>query len=263
MKRILLFCLIGLTTIACQQVDHVTPTDTCQLAQFVDGGGSNQFTYDATGSLTKWVITIPVSNSTTDIFQYDFTRDATGRISSLTQTRTFEGKLLSTATALFTYTNRLLTSTSTTVDPANPGSISRTFSYDPNGRMSKRVVSDKTSGFTSTETYEYDSRGNCTRYNYTDSNGVKSEIIATYDTSKNPEQLLIKSIPFNLLTGRPWSVNAVLTTKESFDYGQSPETYTSQRTALTTDVSGYVTSATLTYDDGYVGKTTYSLINCQ
>lgn len=263
MKRILILCLIGLTSLSCKKEGEVTPADTCRLAQFVNGGGPNQFTYDQTGSLTKWVITIPVSSSTSDIIQYDFTRDATGRISSLNQTRTFEGKQMPTAIAQFTYTNGLLTSTSTTLDPAKPGSISRTFTYDTNGRMSKRVVSDKTSGFTSTEGYEYDSQGNCTKYNYADSYGIKNEIISTYDTTKNPEQLLLKSIPFNLLTGLPWSVNAVLTTKESFDDGTGAVTYTSKQTDLKTDTNGYVTSVTLTYNDGYVGKTTYSLMNCQ
>lgn len=266
MKQILLYCLIGLTTFSCMLQDHISPTDTCKLAQIVNGGGPNDFTYNAAGDLTRWVITTPVSTSTTDITQYDFTRDATGRISSLTQTRTFEGKPSGTATAQFTYTNGLLTSTSTTVDPAKPDAISRTFSYDSNGRMSKRVVNDQTSGFTSTETYEYDSRGNCTKYNYTDSNGIKYDFEYTYDTNKNPEQLLIKSIPFNLSTGMPWSVNAVLTSKETYDYGSfgnGPETYTSERTDLQTDARGYVTSITLTYNDGLVTKTTYSLTGCQ
>lgn len=262
MKRILLFGLIGLTTLSCQQVDHVTPTDTCKLAQIVNGGGSNDFSYDATGSLTQWVITTPVNTTTTEIVQYDFTRDATGRISSLAQTITSAGKLLASSTAQFTYTNGLLTSTSTTVDPANPGSISRTYSYDSNQRMSKRVVTDKTSNFTSTETYEYDSRGNCTKYTYTDSYS-KIELESTYDTSKNPEQLLIKSIPFNLRTGIPWSVNTVLTTKETYAFPSGTDIYIGKQTELKTNASGYVTSSTLTYDDGYVGKTTYSLINCQ
>lgn len=263
MKSGSLFCLLGCITLSCGLEDHITPTDTCQLAQIVSGGTTNEFTYDPAGSLTKWLITTPVSDSTTDVVQYDFTRDPAGRISSLNQTRTFEGTSLGTATAQFTYTNGLLTSTTTTVDPADPGTISRTFSYDSHGQMSKRVTTDKTSGFTSTEIYEYDNRGNCTRYNYTDSYGTKTELLTTYDTSKNPERLLIKSIPFNLLTGIPWSVNAALTTKDTFDYGTGAVTYTSQRTDLKTGAGGYVTSTTLTYDDGYVAKASYSLINCQ
>lgn len=263
MKRILYCCLLGLTTLSCTMQDHLTPADTCQLAQIAIGGGTNEFTYNPAGNLTRWVITNPVSASTTDIVQYDFTRDATGRISSLTQIRTFEGKSLGIATALFTYTNGLLTSTSTTVDPANPGSISRTFSYDPSGRMSQRVVVDKLSGFTSTETYAYDSRGNCTSYTYTDSYGVKNEFTNTYDTSKNPEQLLIKSIPFNLLTGQPWKFNTIQTSKETYIDPTGSDTYTSNQTDLQTGAKGYVTSYTLAYNDGYVGKVTYSLTGCQ
>ena len=263
MKQILLFCLIALTALSCKKEDDVTPADTCKPLQFVKGGSRNDFTYNVTGNLTKWVITTPVSATSTFIVQYDFTRDATGRISSLIQTRTLEGKLLSTANAQFTYTNGLLTSTSTTVDPANPGSISRTFTNDSNGRMSKRVVSDKTDGFNSTETYEYDNRGNCTHYTYTDSYGSKSDLEYTYDTSKNPEQLLIKSIPFNLLTGLPWSVNAVLTSKETYVDPTGTESYTSKQTDLQTDAKGYVTSYTLIYNDGYMGKTTYFLTGCQ
>ena len=263
MKRILLFCLIGLTTLSCTLQDHVTPTDTCKLAQYINYTGRNDFTYDGAGNVSNWLITRMFSNGKAYIINYDFTRDATGRISSLNQTITNDGNIEGTATAQFTYTNGLLASTSTTVDPANPGSISRTFSYDSNGRMSKRVVSDKTADFLSTETYEYDSRGNCTKYNYTDSDGLKNEQVFTYDTSKNPEQLLIKSIPFNLSLGLPWSVNVVLTTKETFDFGAGPEISTSKRTDIKTDARGYVTNATQTYDDGYVVKDTYSLINCQ
>ena len=263
MKRILLVSFVCLFALSCKKEADVTPTDTCKLAQIVNGTGRNDFTYDAAGNLSKWLITRAFSNGKPYIINYDFTRDATGRISSLNQTITNDGKIEGTATALFTYTNGLLTSTSTTVDPAKPGSISRTFTNDSNGRMSKRVVVEKTSGFTTTETYEYDSRGNCTKYNYTDSDGIKDDYVFTYDTSKNPEQLLIKSIPFNLSIGLPWSINAVLTTKETFDYGAGPEIYTSKRTDIKTDARGYVTSATQTYDDGYVVKDTYSLINCQ
>lgn len=253
--------LIVLSTLSCKKETEITATDTCKLARIANYG-TNDFTYDQAGNLTKWVITTPLSTSTTEVVYYDFTRDGTSRISSLTQTITTDGKTQASAVAQFTYANGLLTSTSTTVDPAKPGSISRTFSYDSNGRMSKRVVSDKTDGFTSTELYEYDSRGNCTKYNYLDSY-AKSEEVYTYDTSKNPEQLLIKSIPFNLRTGRPWSVNAVLTAKETYEYPSGTETYTAKLTDLKTDASGYVTSATLTYNDGYVRKTSYSLTGCQ
>ncbi len=263
MKRILMFCLIGLSALSCKKETDVTPADTCKLVQFANYTGRNDFTYDAAGNLSKWLITRAFSNGKAYIINYDFTRDATGRISSLNQTITNDGKVEATATAQFTYTNGLLTSTSTTVDPANPGSISRTFTYDSNGRMSKRVVVDKTAGSTTTETYEYDSRGNCTKYGYSDSDGIKEEKVFTYDTSKNPEQLLIKSIPFNLSIGLPWSVNVALTTKETFDYGIGSDTYSTKRTDIKTDARGYVTSATETYDDGYVVKDTYSLTGCQ
>ena len=263
MKPLLSFCLIVLTTLSCTTQEHILPADTCKLARIVNGVSTSDFTYDASGNLSKWLITSVFPDGKTQLVNYDFTRDATGRISSLNQTITFDGKIEGTATALFTYTNGLLTSTSTTTDPAQPGSISRTFTNDSNGRMSKRVVIDKISGFTSTETYEYDSQGNCTNYNYTDPHGIKNEIIATYDTSKNPEQLLIKSIPFNLLTGLPWSVNTTLTTKETFVGSMGTTTYIGKQTDLKTDAKGYVTSMTLTYDDGYVSKRMYSLINCQ
>lgn len=263
MKSNLLSCFLSLVLLSCGLEDHVTPAETCQLAQLTREGGPYNFTYDSAGSLTRWVITFPVSSSTTDVVQYDFTRDGTGRISSLVQTRVFEGKPVSTATAVFSYTDDLLTSTATTVGGNNPTTISRTFSYDRNRRMSKRLVTDNKSGFTSTETYAYDDRGNCTTYTYVDSDGYESLLESTYDTSKNPEQLLIKSIPFNLLTGLPWSVNAILTTKEQYVDPTGTVRYTSQRTDLKTGAKGYVTSTTLTYDDGYVGTTSYSLINCQ
>ena len=263
MKRILLVCLIGLTTLSCKDEVDVAPADSCKLARLVNYTGTNDFTYDATGNLSNWLITRKFSTGKLYIINYAFTRDATGRISSLNQTITNDGKIVGTATAQFTYTNGLLTSTSTTVDPANPGSISRTFTYDSNNRMSKRVVLDKTSGFTTTEIYEYDSRGNCTKYSYSDSDGNKDDFVYTYDTSKNPEQLLIRSIPFNLSTGLPWSVNVALTMEETFSDGTDVFTFTSKRTDITTDPRGYVTGATETYDDGYVVKDMYSLINCQ
>ncbi len=263
MKTILAFCLLALFTLSCKKEADVSPADTCKLARLINYTGTNDFTYDAAGNLSKWLITRAFSNGKKYLINYDFTRDATGRISSLNQTITNDGLIQSTATAQFTYTNGLLTSTSTIVDPAKSPTISRTFTYDSNGRMNKRVVSEKTSGFTSTEIYEYDSRGNCTTYTYTDSDGFKNERVFTYDTSKNPEQLLIKSIPFNLSTGLPWSINVVLTTKDTSDFGQGPEPYTSKRTDIKTDVRGYVTGATETYDDGFVVKDMYSLTGCQ
>ena len=262
MKRNIVLCLIALSALSCKKEGEITATDTCKLARIANYG-TNDFTYDATGNLVKWVITTPLSSTTTEVVQYDFTRDATSRISSLTQTITANGKTQASAVAQFSYTNGLLTSTSTTVDPAKPGSISRNFSYDSQGRMSQRVVSDKTDGFTSTETYAYDSRGNYTTYTYTDSYGVKNEFINTYDTSKNPQQLLIKSIPFNLRTGLPWLVNTIQTSKETYVAPTGSDTYTSKQTDLKTDAKGYVTSSTLTYNDGYVATVTYSLINCQ
>ena len=117
-------------------------------------------------------------------------------------------------------------------------------------------------GFTQTSTYEYDSRGNCTRYVYTATDGSKEERVFTYDTSKNPEQLLIKSIPSNPLTGLPLSVNVALTTKETYNDGTGPVTYIGKQTDLKTDARGYVTSTTLTYDDGFVAKTAYTLRDC-
>ena len=99
------------------------------------------------------------------------------------------------------------------------------YTYDSNQRISKAVSTE--TGFTQTSTYEYDSRGNCIRYVYSSSEGNKTEQVLTYDTSKNPEQLLTKSIPFNLLTGRPWSVNTVLTSKETYVDPTGTVTYTS------------------------------------
>ena len=264
MKRILLLCLIVLTTLSCTLQDHVTPADTCKLVQFVNVNGTNDFTYDATGGVSKWLITRPLANGTAYVVNYDFTRDATGRISSLNQTITDAGVVVGTATAQFTYTNGLLTSTSTSTEPGKPATISRTFTYDNDGRMIKRVVTDTKSSYSSTETYEYDSRGNCTKYNQTNTFGYKEERVFTYDNSKNPEQLLTKSIPFNLLTGLPWSVNVAVTSKATFDYGKGPETDNSTRSNVKTGANGYVTSATETFDnDGYVSNETYTLTGCQ
>ena len=265
MKKIFLFCLMGLYAQSCTISDHLAPTpaDSCKLAQFVNVNGTNDFTYDATSNLSQWAIT-SVFDTIKQVVTYRFTRDATGRISSLNQTITSNGKVEANATAQFTYTNGLLTSTSTTVDPANPGSISRTFSYDSNGRMSKRVVIDTKDNYSSTETYEYDSGGNCTKYTLTNTYGYKEERVFTYDTSKNPEQLLIKSIPFNLRTGLPWSVNVAVMTKATFDYGKGPIADNSTRSNVKTGANGYVTSATETFDsDGYMSNETYTLTGCQ
>lgn len=265
MKKILLFCLIGLTALSCTITDHLVPVpaDSCKLAQFVNVNGTNDFTYDANGGLSKWLITREFPDGTSFVVNYDFTRDATGRISSLNQTITDAGVNVGTATATFTYTNGLLTTTSTSTEPGKPATISRTFTYDNNGRMTKRVVTDSKNNFSSTETYEYDSRGNCTKYNQTNSFGYKEERVFTYDTSKNPEQLLTKSIPFNLLTGLPWSVNVALTTKATFDYGKGPITDNSTRSNVKTGANGYVTSATETFDtDGYMANETYTLTDC-
>lgn len=266
MKKIYLFSLLSLLTLSCIN-DHIqpTPADTCKLAQFVNVNGTNDFTYDATGGLSKWLITREFPDGTSFVVNYDFTRDATGRISSLNQTITDAGVNVGTATATFTYSNGLLTSTSTSTEPGQPATISRTFTYDNNGRMIKRVVIDTQNNFSSTETYEYDSRGNCTKYNQTNSFGYKEERVFTYDDSKNPEQLLTKSIPFNLFTGLPWSVNVAVTTKATFDYGngKGPIIDNSTRSNIKTGVNGYVTSASETFDsDGYVAQETYTLTGC-
>ena len=264
MKKLFLFALLGLFALSCNDHSQPTPADTCKLAQFINVNGTNDFTYDATGGLSKWLITRVFPDSTSFVVNYDFTRDATGRISSLNQTITDAGVNVGAATATFTYTNGLLTSTSTSTEPGQPATISRTFTYDNNGRMTKRVVTDTKNNFSSTETYEYDSRGNCTKYNQINTFGYKEERVFTYDNSKNPEQLLTKSIPFNLLTGLPWSVNVAVTTKTTFDYGKGPEPDNSTRSNVKTGANGYVTSATETFEsDGYMAKETYTLTGCK
>lgn len=264
MKQILLFCLIGLTTLSCRIQDHINPTDTCQLAQIAADGTTDDLTYDATGNLIQWVYTSDLQGGSKYAITYVFTNDATGRVSTRLMTIAIDGKaLVKPATTQYTYTNGLLTSANTVYNLANSTTrtVNTTYTYDSNQRIIKAVSIE--TGLTQTSTYEYDSRGNCTRYSYTNTNGSEEERVFTYDTSKNPEQLLIKSIPFNPLTGLPFSVNAVLTSTEIYDDPTGPVTYISKQTDLKTDARGYVTSVTLTYDDGYVGITTYSLTGCQ
>ena len=262
MKTILAFCFIALFTLSCKKENDVTPTDTCKLAQFGNGGRTNNLTYDAAGNLTQWVSTSDLQGGSKFVITYNFTHDATGRISTRVQTIAIDGKLQGKpSTTQYTYTNGLLTSASTVYELTNSSrTVSRTYTYDSNQRVIKAVSTE--TGFTQTSTYEYDSRGNCIRYAYSATDGSKQESLFTYDTSKNPEQLLTKSIPSNPLTGLPWSVNVALTEKQTYDDGSGPVTFTSKRTDLKTDAKGYVTSTTLTYDDGYVAKETYTLTDC-
>ncbi len=263
MNRIFIFCLITLSSLSCKKEAEITPADTCQLAQLGSNDGTNDFTYDAAGKLTQWVATSTLQGGSKFTQTYVFTYDPTGRISTRVQTIAIDGKIQGKpGTTQYSYTNDRLTSARTVYElPNSTRVITTNYTYDSQQRISKGVSTE--TGFTQTSTYEYDSRGNCIHYVYISSDGVKDERIFTYDTSKNPEQLLAKSVPFNYQTGLPWSVNAVLTTKESFDDGTGAVTYTSKQTEVKTDASGYATSTTLTYNDGYVGKTTYSLINCQ
>ena len=265
MKKLILFCLLGLFTLSCQKNDDVNPTDTCKLGQFGDGDQTNDLTYDAAGNLTQWVVTSNLQGGSKFVITYAFTRDATGRISSRLQTVAIDGKVQGKpSTTQYTYTNGLLTSANTVFElTASTRVVTRTYTYDSNQRLIKSVSTE--TGFTQTNTYEYDSRGNCTKYNRTNSFGYKEERVFTYDDSKNPEQLLIKSIPFNLFTGLPWSVNVAVTTKATFDYGngKGPIIDNSTRSNIKTGVNGYVTSASETFDsDGYVAQETYTLTGC-
>lgn len=266
MKRILIFCLIGLSALSCKKENDVTPADTCKLTQFGDDDLTNDLAYDAAGNLTQWVTTSNLQGGSKFVITYAFTYDASSRLSTRLQTIAIDGKVqVKPAPTQYTYTNGLLTGANTVYNVADSAhstrTVNTTYTYDSNQRISKAVNTE--TGFTQTSTYEYDSRGNCIRYVYSSSDGDKTEIIATYDTSKHPEQLLTKSILFNPLTGRSLSVNAVLTTRETYVDPTGTYTYTSKQTDLKTDAKGYVTSSTLTYNDGYVSKRTYSLTGCQ
>lgn len=275
MKKTLLLALVLLfATLSCKK-DDATPTPIapiatifCKLNQaVVTGSGltTYDFTYDAaTGNITKYTLSTVAGNDK-QVLTQTLTYNKTGQIMTGYQTFAINGKVqMGGGNSTYTYTNGLLTDISylgtnaaTTIPFAR-----KTIKYDANKRMSESVYIS--GNYTITDKYEYDANGNCTKYATIDTDGYSQEIISTYDTSKNPEQIVAKAIPFDFSGGQPWKINVALTTKSTFieQTGAKPEVTTAKRSNIKTDAKGYVISATYTSSDGTSSNETYSLADC-
>lgn len=264
MKAIILLGLLSLTVLGCKQDSPApaTPTESCRLAQFVDYSGTNDFTYDNDGNLSKWV-NKAVFDTSKVVNTTEFTRDATGRINSLYQTVIINGKMQEggPSTTRYTYTDGLLSSANVFYDLSKPPVVTRTLTYNAGKQLVKRITRNNDNGREIAETYEYDARGNCTHYVFTTGPNFTIDRVLTYDTSKNPQQLLVGRIPLNFNSSMPWPVNVAVTTKETYTINGTQDVYSGTRKVTATNASGYVTASTETFD-GFDTKETVTLTGC-
>lgn len=270
-KKIVLAGLLVALSLSCQKKEDVTPTTTptptvsCKLTQMVIApfGSANtyDFAYDASGNVTKYAI---MSLQGTDILVLTQTLayNTAGQLTSGNQSATLNGKAQGGGGySAYTYTNGLLTGQAFSETASTTPFATATITYDANKRMTKRVYTNSQSKYASTNTYEYDANGNCTHQQFSDSDGYKDDIVSTYDTSKNPQQIVAKGIPFDFGMDNPWQVNLALTVKDTFDDGSGPVVSNGKRTNIKTDAKGYVVGATYTLD-GVATNETYTLTNC-
>lgn len=269
MKTILLFCSIGLFTLSCKKTDGAIPTPVtppmttvfCKLTQAVNGvQGTYDFTYDAAGNITRYSLTT-VNGPDKQVLTHTLTYTTAGQLASGSQTFSINGKTQSgRGTIKYTYASNLLTEQRFFETPTSATAFSNAvLTYDTSKRLMGRVYSNGT--YKSTEKYEFDANGNATRYVFSDTDGYKDEIISTYDTSTNPEQIITKRIPLDFATGQPWKVNLALTTKDTFDDGMGAVITNGKRTNIKTDAKGFVISATYTAN-GVATNETYTLADC-
>ncbi len=266
-KLILVFSMLCTLDFSCKTTTTdptpTTPTAAvfCKLTQMVKNNGTNDFTYGAAGNITKYVNSATYG---TDKFVSTSTQtySSTGQLSSNLVIVAMNGKAQPQQNvSAYTYTNGLPTGiTFTQIGNTSPFAGSA-LKYDANKRLTELVYTNNK--YSSTEKYEYDAAGNCTRYVFTNTDGEKEEIVSTFDTSKNPEQIVAKGFPFDILFSKPWNVNMALTTKDTYDSGNGkPSITTAKRTNIKTDAKGYVISSTYADSDGTTVNETYTLADC-
>ena len=265
MKKLLIFGLVALLPLACEKAnDQISPAISCKLTQAVVGNygsGTYDFTYDDKGNIIAYSLTT-MAGPDKQVLTHTLTYDAAGQLVTGNQTFSINGKAQGGGGNIaFTYTNGLLTGQTYSQAGSTTPFASATLTYDASKRITSRVYVNNSDKYNSTQTYGYDANGNCTSNQFIDSDGYKEEIISTYDTSKSPEQILMKSIPYDFASARPWNLHVALTEKDTFDDGTGPVVLAAKRTNVRTDASGYVTGTTYTGDTGTISET-YSLSNC-
>ena len=264
MKKLTIIIAFLATLSACKKND-TTPTNalSCRVTQMVLNNGTYDFSYDTKGNISEYSITT-MTGTDKQVLRHVFAYNASNKLSSATQTFAINGIIQGTAAvANLSYSGELLTAQSYTQIGGTEPFATATLKYNANKRLIEHDYTNKSSNYSSITKYEYDNNGNCIKYLTTDSDNTSDESLFTYDSNKNPEQIIAKLIPFDFATGLVWNNNMALTFKETYDYGPGDMgVITGKRTNIKTDSKGNVISSTYTDDANSVTNETYTLSNC-
>ena len=166
-KLILAFSMLCMLDFSCQKTTTdptpTTPTAAvfCKLTQMVKNNGTNDFTYDAVGNITKYVNTATYG---TDKFVSSSTQtySSTGQLSSNLVIVSINGKAQPQQNvSAYSYTSGVLTGITFTQSGTTSLFANSALKFDANKRLSEVVYTNNK--YSSTEKYEYDTAGNCTR----------------------------------------------------------------------------------------------------
>ena len=264
MKKTLILLALFVTFNACKKTETtpiLTPTVvlSCRITQMVKNNGSYDFSYDSKGNVSKYSLTTSAGTDK-QVLTHVFAYNVSNQLTSVTQTFAINGKSQGSSNiANLTYSGELLTGQSYMLAGGTSTFATATLKYDTNKRLVERNYTNNTSNYASVEKYEYDSNGNCTRYLIMGSDKSSDEFVFAFDSSKNPEQIIAKILPYDFATGLIWNNNMVLTLKETYDYGPGDMgVATGKRTNIKADTKGFVVSSTYTEDANNVTNETYS-----
>jgi hypothetical protein len=262
---ILLFAM-SLFISSCQK-DEVIPQDTCLLSSIDRGNGNKHtYTYDANNRVSIMAREFDGNGSgKISKFLYIFTYDAAGLL--IKSTWTLDGAKDGEET--YSYANGKVTKVTFTY--ANGSKGVNNIKYDGSSNMVEFSIEPEDKSYHDLQYFEYDSN------NIMIKRGIKDAISGDiYFESKNkivniaksPEQYLkSKGLPFDVLTGMPWSINWG-------GEGSSSETFfMDEKGALVSDgieligpvktnAKGFVTEITYINADKTTQKSTFAFINC-
>ena len=247
----LLFSLLLLVALfGCR--DHSTPAtpDTCKLAA-IDRGNLNKhiYAYDANGRISQMTREFDGDGSgKVSRFVYSFTFDGAGLLTK--STITLDSKPYGTET--YAYTNgRVSKATFNNTDGSNGVN---NIKYNAAGQMTEFTIETGDPNYDGKQYFEYNTDGVMTRRGFADLGGVKffEIVFKPVGIVKAPEQLLAKyGIPYDVLTGIPWSIASGGVGSAYEVFAADPVTGklvstgdTGKVTALKTNTKGYLTEIT-------------------
>lgn len=268
MKKIIFIFAFWVIIQACKKTDDtssITPTVKmpCRITQMITNKGTYDFVYGSDGNITKYTLTNLVG-SDKQVLTNSFGYNASNQLTSAIQSFTINGKDQGgNNVGVFTYSSGLLTGISYTAPGGTTAFASTFLKYDANKRLIESNYINTSSKFSSIDKYEYDANGNCTKNLSIASDKSTFEVVNTYDSSKNPEQILAKILPYDFATSQPWKNNVALTYKETFNDGAGfIDVLTGKRTNIKTSANAYVNATTFTDGNNGVINESYALADC-